>query len=275
MTVLIGWIGVDSRVPCSAYLLSDSRISWNSRLDTYDYGRKLFAFKNSPDILGYCGEVLFPSQVLSQICELESNGLLFSASDTSSQRSQKVLEQIKEQYRSYPTHARNNTTIFHICRDIDCSFSAYKYSYDDRCNLWRTEYLPTPTDKSAIIIHDGSGASEFNRLYSKYQKGDLSDTSRNIFQCFCDMLSNTIDASCGGPPQLVGLYNGKKFNGLTYGIIYGGSRYFCGSPYQDQGNHECVRWYNENFEICDGHSMEIRPSAMRQPNPNKVNLATP
>ena len=67
MTVLIGWIGVDSRVPCSAYLMSDSRISWNDQLGAYDYGRKLFAFKNSPDILGYCGDVTFPSMVLSRL----------------------------------------------------------------------------------------------------------------------------------------------------------------------------------------------------------------
>ena len=106
MTVLIGWIGVDSRVPCSAYLMSDSRISWNDQLGAYDYGRKLFAFKNSPDILGYCGDVTFPSMILSQICELEGSGLLCTASESSSQRSQVVLSQIAKQYKAYPIHKR-------------------------------------------------------------------------------------------------------------------------------------------------------------------------
>lgn len=275
MTVLIGWIGVDSRVPCSAYLMSDSRISWNDQLGAYDYGRKLFAFKNSPDILGYCGDVTFPSMILSQICELEGNGLLCTASESSSQRSQCVLSQIAKQYKAYPTHMRRYCSIYHISRDLDSSFCAYKYYYDSAHDKWITEYLSTPNDRSELIIEDGSGSSEFKRLYLDYQDGDLANTSRNLFQCFCDSLSNTKIASCGGAPQLVGLYNGKKFNGLSFGIIYQGNRYFYGSPYNDQGDHKSVRWYNENFEICDGGTMKILPNAMRQPNPNRMNLATP
>ena len=52
MTVLIGWIGVDSHSPCSAYILSDSRLSWGTSPSAYNFGRKLFSLKNSPDILG-------------------------------------------------------------------------------------------------------------------------------------------------------------------------------------------------------------------------------
>jgi hypothetical protein len=275
MTVLIGWIGVDSRGPCSAYLMSDSRISWNDQRGAYDYGRKLFAFKSSPDILGYCGDVTFPSLVLSQLCELADSGLLCLDSESSSQRSQKILKQIAAQYKAYPAHARSYCSIYHISRDLDSSFCAYKYFHDEVSNEWCTEYLATPVEESARIICDGSGASEFKKLYLKYQNGDLANTSRNLFQCFCDSLSTTKIPSCGGPPQLVGLYNGKKFNGLSFGIIYQGSRYFYGSPYLEQGDHETVQWYNENFERCDGRSMEILPNAMRQPNPNRTNLATP
>ena len=275
MTVLIGWIGVDSRVPCSAYLMSDSRISWNDQLGAYDYGRKLFAFKNSPDILGYCGDVTFPSMILSQICELEGSGLLCTASESSSQRSQVVLSQIAKQYKAYPIHKRRYCSIYHISRNLDSSFCAYKYYYDSVHDNWITEYLSTPNDRSELIIEDGSGSSEFKRLYLDYQDGDLANTSRNLFQCFCDSLANTKIDSCGGAPQLVGLYNGKKFNGLSFGIIYQGKRYFYGSPYNDQGDHKSVRWYNENFEICDGGTMKILPNAMRQPNPNRMNLATP
>ena len=275
MTVLIGWIGVDSRVPCSAYLMSDSRISWNDQCGTYDYGRKLFAFKNSADILGYCGDVTFPNSVLSQLCEWESNGLLCIGSETSSQRSQKILYQIAKQYEAYPLQQRRPCSIYHISRDLDASFCAYKYWYDSTCDEWRIDYLSTPEKNSKIVICDGSGASEFMSLYQKYQDGDLANTSRNLFQCFCDSLSNTKIGSCGGPPQLVGLYNGEKFNGLPFGVIYQGERYFYGSPFDDQGDHKSVRWYNENFEICDGGTMKILSGAMRQPNPNRINSATP
>ena len=57
MTLIVGWLACDQRGPCSAYIASDSRISDNRNF--YDYSQKTFALKNTPDILGYCGETLF------------------------------------------------------------------------------------------------------------------------------------------------------------------------------------------------------------------------
>lgn len=50
MTLLSSWLGVDSRHPSSIYILSDSRISWGDKTK-FDYGKKVFGCKNSPDIL--------------------------------------------------------------------------------------------------------------------------------------------------------------------------------------------------------------------------------
>lgn len=41
MTILIGWLGVDERSPCSAYLMSDSRFTWGTNPESYNYGQKL------------------------------------------------------------------------------------------------------------------------------------------------------------------------------------------------------------------------------------------
>jgi hypothetical protein len=60
MTIILGWLAVDSHSPSSAYIASDSRFTWG-HVANYSYGRKLFAFKDYPDILGYCGDVLFPT----------------------------------------------------------------------------------------------------------------------------------------------------------------------------------------------------------------------
>jgi hypothetical protein len=76
MTLLVSWLGVDTHGIASAYIASDSRVSWG-RETNFDHGRKVFAFRSSPDILGYCGDVLFPTMVLSQITEIADNGLLF------------------------------------------------------------------------------------------------------------------------------------------------------------------------------------------------------
>ena len=270
MTALIGWIGVDERHPCSAYLMSDSRISWRGTNSPYDYGRKLFALRNNPDVLGYCGDVLFPSHVLSQIYELDCNGLLFPKEVSSDEKSSIIFRQIQKQFTGYPIHARNQISIFHFSRDIDLSFHAFCYQYSPSSGSWERKILEIDCSKSSIVICDGSGASEFSALYAKYQNGDIAGTSRNLFQCFCDFLQHTKDATCGGPPQLVGLYNGKKFNGMSFGIIYGGATYFCGSPCSAENTNSTVRWYNENFEICNGSSREREAGAMRQPNPNRL-----
>ena len=268
MTVLIGWIGVDSRSPCSAYIMSDSRLSWGTHPSAYNFGRKLFALKNSPDILGYCGDVVFSSQVLSQIVELDEYGLLFQAGMNSAERSESILKQINTQFAGYPPYARNISSIYHISRDIGQSFCAYKYSYDPKHNNWIVSCLPIETSQSSLVFCDGSGSSEFSELYRKYNAGDIAGTSRNIYQCFCDALTHTKILSCGGAPQLVGLYRGEKFNGISFGIIHDDKCYFLGSPISERCFPDSVRWYNDNFEICDGITKERLPNAMRQPNPN-------
>jgi hypothetical protein len=59
MTSLIAWIGVDSRGPASAYLASDSRISWASGAH-WDIGRKLFTSEKSADL--FDDAVMLPSE---------------------------------------------------------------------------------------------------------------------------------------------------------------------------------------------------------------------
>ena len=68
MTLIVGWLACDQRRPCSAYIASDSRISDN--INYYDNSQKLFALKNTPDILGYCGETLFTYQILARITDM-------------------------------------------------------------------------------------------------------------------------------------------------------------------------------------------------------------
>lgn len=268
MTILIGWLGVDSHSPCSAYLMSDSRFTWGVNPTGYDYGRKLFALNNSPDILGYCGDVLFASQILSQIVGLDNEHMLFPINSDSETRSKIVLEQIAKQFSHYPQFARSKSFIYHISRDVNASFHTYEYSNNNGLDSWTVKELSASQAKSSLIFAAGSGAKEFRCLYKSYQNGDIAGTSRNIFQCFCDSLMHSKIPSCGGSPQLVGLYRGEKFNGLSFGIIYHGTRYFLGSPSPTMDNYNVIRWYNENFEICDGNSMERFSNAMRQPNPN-------
>ena len=101
MTLMTSWIGVDTHGVASAYIAADSRVSWPNGA-VFDHGRKVFAFRGSPDILGYCGDVLFPTMVLSQITEMADRGLLFPADATCKERFEAIKEKLVQQFHRYP-----------------------------------------------------------------------------------------------------------------------------------------------------------------------------
>lgn len=267
MTLIVGWIAVDSRRVCSAYIVTDSRFSWNNdSYHSYDYGVKLFSMRTYPDVLAYCGDVLFPVVTLTQITHLADSNLLFPPKAGSEERKNIILKELISHFCSYPKEQLHKTVIYHISRDLDMSFHIYRYSLDSK--EVEAQEMDCNPKFSGVVFIDGTGKSDFEESYSEYQKGDLCNTSRNVFQCFCQHLKNNTNSTVGGAPQLVGLYNGKKYFGLNYGIIFNNTKYFQGSPvpYIDESNP--IRWYNEMFEICSGTTMKRKDKAMKQPNPN-------
>ena len=63
-------------------------------------------------------------------------------------------------------------------------------------------------------------------------------------------------------------------NGLEFGIIVAGRRYFLGAEIDNLEDYDIIRWYNELFEICDGNTMLRKNNAMPQPN-QLIKMATP
>lgn len=73
------------------------------------------------------------------------------------------------------------------------------------------------------------------------------------------------DKHTGGVPQLVGLYNGNKFNGMYHGIIIDEQAYYQGLKVENMYEMFNIRWYNEKFEICDWNTKRRQAGAMIQP----------
>jgi hypothetical protein len=196
MTLLISWIGVDPHGITSAYIAADSRVRWGD-IAFFDHGRKVFAFHASPDILGYCGDVLFPSMVISQIKEMADSGLLFSPKATCKERFEAIKEKLVQQFRSYPRMVEQITApilqVLHIARD---SFDNTKYSCWliewTRASGWAGKDISMPSS-SGLLFSLGSGSSEFNGNYVRYIGDKNHGTSRSVFHCFCDTLFNIKD----------------------------------------------------------------------------------
>lgn len=268
MTLLISWIGVDTHGTASAYIAADSRVSWGE-IANFDHGRKVFAFRCSPDILGYCGDVLFPTMVLSQITEMADRSLLFPAKASCKERFEAIKEKLIHQFRQYPKMVEGITAptlqVLHISRDpVDNSKFASWLIQWKREKGWAGKSISLPSF-SGVLFSLGSGADEFNGNFDRYKNGPNKGTSRNVFHCFCDTLFNIRDKQCGGAPQLVGIYRKPDSPAITYGIIKDKKRYFLGVPIEDKVDFAGIEWRNDLFERCDGMTMKKFSLAKKQP----------
>jgi hypothetical protein len=269
MTLLVSWIGIDTHGPTSAYIVGDSRFSWN-RSRYFDYGKKIFSSSTYPEIFGYAGDILFPSTVLSQIIEMIDSNIFFNESMNCDDKNKLVVDKLEHSFSQYPTErSADNIQILHISRDTIFErypkFSCYFIHWNRTTNRWEVNKIDIPI-KSGILCVLGSGKIKFCQNYKKYQSGLNQSTSRNVFHCFIDTLFNIQDQRCGGPPQLVGIYRKPKSTSMNFGILYNDKRYFLGAEVPDQANYlDRIEWRTELFELCDGREKKVKATAMRQP----------
>jgi hypothetical protein len=262
MTLLLSWVAKDSRKISSVYIASDSRFTW-TKTQKFDYGRKVFALQNSADILGYCGDVLYPTIVLTQLSEMDKHGILFPKNSKNRERVEILFDQLTKRFEEYPSATAMNRSleIIHVSRDNNTDFICFVYKWTKNRGWSKKEHvIPNGSDKVIIL---GSGKDEFYRRYLQYYNGNNGKTSRALFQCLCHTLLKIQDMQCGGPPQLVGLYN--KFNGKNFGIIYENKRYFLGKELEQNEDLNNIEWRNELFERYNGASKKILNGAQRQP----------
>ncbi len=260
MTLIVGWLACDQRGPCSAYMASDSRISDNRNI--YDNSQKTFALRNTPDILGYCGETIFTYQILTRLTSMCDAEILLSTDMDYSDRSKIIFKEIEKAHQAYKLND-SSIKIYHIGRNKKCLFNANLYAWDGK--IWTNSKIETNFNNSMKLFSDGSGKNEFEECFLNFKYGNNEGTSRNYFHCFCDIIKNMKDKHTGGIPQLVGLYNGSKFNGMYHGIIVGGQAYYQALKVENVYEMSSIRWYNENFEICDWSTKQRQAGAMVQP----------
>jgi hypothetical protein len=207
MTTLLAWIAADQRGPAAIRIAADSRISWSSEdgtvLRRWDFGRKVFASHKHPDVVGYCGDVLFPTQTLGQILELIDRDAFFPAGARPREKTQLIVDALERSAYRYPPEETHNFTIIHCTRDgefMDGEFevSAVDFSMGKAGNVCQVE-VPRKSGEIKIL---GSGASQYRAFLSKWQSSDIGGTSRAMFSSFCEFLHTESDPKTGGPPQL-------------------------------------------------------------------------
>jgi len=268
MTSLVAWAGVDSRGPASIYLVSDSRISWGT-VDSWDFGRKLFASVSHPDVFGYCGDVLFPSQLLGQFTQLADAGAYFSPAAPSQERHAALFHAATASFAGVPVDQQRAFTILHCGRDgvgLPSRFRVWQLDWMQGSG-WSDRELPVPTE-SVLLCAVGSGERNVVTHDASWRRSSVGRTSRAVFSAFCDALRSGADPYSGGAPQLVGLY--RQGAGAVFGVLFDGLRFLLGLQVPAAPHLEIVQWRNELFERCDPISMQLLPGAQRQPRPPEL-----
>jgi hypothetical protein len=268
MTTLIAWLAVDSRKPSSIYLASDSRLFWENVGLLWDVGKKIFAAKSMPEIFGYAGDVLFPNQVLGQLCEQIDTGVLFSNEASFKEKFEIVQQRINNSFISYPKHKdiKKGFQILYISRTgikESLEFHAGRIDWSEKSGF--TANIVKLPKQSGLIAALGTGGEYVKTCNVDWQKSDVKGTSRSVFSAFCDALENGEDKASGGAPQLIGLYEiGQP---QVFGIIWQNQRYISGQPFLNNSKLNNIEWRNNKFERCNPDSMFIQEDAQPQPRP--------
>ena len=249
MTSLVCWAGVDSHGPASIYMSTDSRISWGPTLN-WDAGRKVFASRCRPEILGYVGDVMFPSLVLGQIVDAGETRLAVLGQNQAEHRFERIEGLIKGAFKSLPDSAKNPFQIGYAVRTgigMKAVFRFFSLEWNSRTWVSAEANMPASSDSVAIW---GSGTRSMELWKQRWNSSSQRSTSRAIFSSLCDSIASGADPLSGGPPQLVGLY--RIGGARTIGVVQQGSAYIFGLP-ADPVDHGDLgtEWRNHLFERCD------------------------
>lgn len=268
MSLIVSWIGIDTHGYTSAYIASESRASWKNG-QTYDCCRKTFYSNKYPEIIGYCGDVLFPSLLISNIIESIDKNLIFTQKDHAINRYKKFKKILFNEFHKYPKDYGISSTfeILYINRDIQHegypNFYAHSIKWKEN-NKFYSKKIKLP-NQSGILHCMGLGNQEFTKNYEKFQKGKNKNTTRNVYHCFSYTLKNFTENTCGGPPQLVSIIRKPNSTGFSFGLIYKRKRYYNGLHINRSGSYDNIQWRNDKFEICEGINKQKISSAKSQP----------
>jgi hypothetical protein len=272
MTSLASWIGIDSRGQSSIYIVSDSRISWGENA-VWNYGRKVFASRTTPEIFGYCGDVLFPSMFLSQVVDSISIGQLGDLIDPHG-RAEKLLRSAQASREGFPRIGDEDSfSILYCSRSgvgMTSCFRAFLIRYSSKDGSWSLSEEEIPS-KSGKIIALGSGSQAIAEWDQRWKASSQGGTSRAFFSAFCDSLASRSDPKTGGAPQLVGIR--RSLPAEHYGIIWHEQRYLLGLEASNEDTcYDAAEWRNELFERCDFYTMKAVSGAQRHSRPREVSI---
>ncbi|MFD4265577.1 hypothetical protein [Rhodococcus sp. NPDC058481] len=248
MTSLVVWSAADTHGPASLNVATDSRISWG-QTHYWDQAKKVFAASTKPLVVGFLGDVLFPTLSIPAVLDRIDRGML----DGDSPLSSTVVTGIRSLWRDYPDREQRSQKILIAHRVGDGMTSKFRLTvmtHEGGSNShWSMTDIAIP-DQSAALVIDGSGAPGIHDALTLWQASTAGGTSRAVFSAFVESVVGGRDPLSGGAPQLGSLY--RIGNGRLLGVVHDNQRYFAGARLLGDEDSLMVEWRNALFEITDG-----------------------
>lgn len=261
MTLAVGWIACDNKgdrhKPSALYFGSDSRYSWGQQ-HAFNYGKKVYAAKNYPEIFAFCGSVAFANMILPSLMELIDSGAFFT-DNSADLKVRKVQEYFTSMVDSYVNDPLLNQTVILYGTKIKSHFFVYRFSF--RNKTVQVSHVPL-NDYSSIIAAEGSGAKPLEKRLVTLSRDDLY--SREICHYLADTIENNEVFSVGGIPQIIGLYRGINVP-QVFGFVKDGKSYLYGNEVDASQCDERIAWRNTDFEIIDPKTLKLKEGAQAQP----------
>ncbi len=259
MTIIVGWIPFE-RVgeqyrPTSAYIASDSRVT-QCGYKPIDIAQKVFYSNYSPNIFGFCGDVIAGVTLIHHAISLFDSG--WARSEGIDNRFYMVMEMIQRD-----AVVDRNLTILHITRKGYHNFGCCRYYTE--AGKWNIEIQTIQNEgPKPFWVATGSGRNEYMDVFTKFASGNSANTSRNVFQALSHMIESVETPSCGGHIQLVGLFG--EGGGRPLGVVKDDSVWLSGCFLPNYLILDDLELRNRLFERCDQKTLKLKNGAQAQPN---------
>lgn len=281
MSVLVVWRNIVNGRVTSVYMASDSRFSFGQH--HFDHGKKVFACKNDASLFGYCGGVEYATYIIQSVVDLIEAGVLYKKNDTCEERIKIVADKIEKLWGHFIGIVSACTTTIIYCTTESSTKKSriYKISISEKgqCSYKELDCEDIKSNNSTDFIQYcviGSGKEAFNKEYARY-KGLCTDeknkfayiTSRVMFQVLSKIIKEANSKNdYGGFPQLAYIYNNRRSRTKLCGVIYNDECYLGGCSVEIAINNDfadTLKWYNENFELCNPHTKKKKEGTQVQP----------
>lgn len=157
MTSLVVWSAADARGPASISIATDSRISWGGS-HHWDQGKKVFAASTRPLIVGFVGDVLFPTLSIPVVLDRIDRGMV----DGDASLPSTAVAAIRALWRDYPDREHRLQKIFIAHRTGDGMAATFGLTVMSHAggpkSRWTTSEVAIPPRSEPLVV-EGSGAA--------------------------------------------------------------------------------------------------------------------